>query len=570
MNNKKKSRSVTSSTKMQVACRQYGKCANRPGSNLKGIGMYLCPLWKDLGENKGCFDGACYHIDHIIEHSVSRNDSMENLQALCPTCHDVKTKSYMCNRSKKTNTCSDDDEPVQFLEYVDSDYDCQVKLFELEGSDKFKYCKKTLYIFDEKNGMFTTDIEMLYYYMNKNSAYLNIVTGIFKNGNVQSKNYSKSTILRSQVIPFIKTAALDNDWLQNSQSSSLQHLLFKNGIYNMKTKTFSKSFDPNIVFHARIQWDFPERNKKEIKKAREISFDAIFENPEPMIAALARALAGDYKLKKFYFCPGRTNAGKSKLAKMLEFAFGDYIGSFNAESLACVSGNDTRDEAAKMRWALQLQHCRILLSNEVNMNKKLDGNAIKKNSSGGDKLVGRGHHQVETAFRPHYTIFCMLNDIPKIEPMDEAVVGRLEYIEFPYAFVASKNLNIKPYNKLRDDEIDGKIESEKFVRGFIHIILDGYEKYKDEMPEFDADVKDKWLSDNKQNIETIDLIKTRFVITGDLEDTITVAEMKNFKNNNRTLATMSLNRFTEILQDDLHLIKSTKKNDRVWKGIKNL
>ena len=36
-----------------------------------------------------------YQTDHIIPHSISNDDSFENLQALCPNCHSVKTKRYM-------------------------------------------------------------------------------------------------------------------------------------------------------------------------------------------------------------------------------------------------------------------------------------------------------------------------------------------------------------------------------------------------------------------------------------------------------------------------------------------
>jgi len=33
-----------------------------------------------------------YQTDHIIPHSISNDDSLENLQALCPNCHSVKTQ----------------------------------------------------------------------------------------------------------------------------------------------------------------------------------------------------------------------------------------------------------------------------------------------------------------------------------------------------------------------------------------------------------------------------------------------------------------------------------------------
>ena len=59
------------------------------------------------------------------------------------------------------------------------------------------------------------------------------------------------------------------------------------------------------------------------------------------------------------------------------------------------------------------------------MKKKMDGNDIKKHSSGGDKLTGRTHQKEEIHFTPHYTPFCMLNDIPKIAPMDKATMNTI-------------------------------------------------------------------------------------------------------------------------------------------------
>ena len=65
------------------------------------------------------------------------------------------------------------------------------------------------------------------------------------------------------------------------------------------------------------------------------------------------------------------------------------------------------------------------------MKKNIDGNAIKKHSSGGDKLTGRTHGKEEVHYTPHYTIFCLLNDIPKIEPMDKGVENRIDILRIP-------------------------------------------------------------------------------------------------------------------------------------------
>ncbi len=49
---------------------------------------YICPQWKNYN---GSFDKSMYHIDHIIELQYGGTNHHSNLQALCPSCHSVKT-----------------------------------------------------------------------------------------------------------------------------------------------------------------------------------------------------------------------------------------------------------------------------------------------------------------------------------------------------------------------------------------------------------------------------------------------------------------------------------------------
>ena len=89
-----KARNVSEAKKKTVAGRQFFKCANRPGLLISGLENYKCPLWQLVENNKGSFDESGYEIDHIVEHSISGNDKINNLQALCKMCHTVKTKRF--------------------------------------------------------------------------------------------------------------------------------------------------------------------------------------------------------------------------------------------------------------------------------------------------------------------------------------------------------------------------------------------------------------------------------------------------------------------------------------------
>lgn len=100
-----KNRNVSEAKKKSVAGKQNFKCANKPDANITRIEDYRCPLWEKQGDNQGCFDESGYDIDHIVEHALTYDDSIKNLQALCKSCHSVKTKRFLIlnNEDKKEN-----------------------------------------------------------------------------------------------------------------------------------------------------------------------------------------------------------------------------------------------------------------------------------------------------------------------------------------------------------------------------------------------------------------------------------------------------------------------------------
>ena len=76
-------RRLTRIQKENIAARQYFKCA-------QSVHNYNCPIWA-REEHKGSFGPEKYQIDHIIELWEGGTDDESNLQALCLSCHRVKT-----------------------------------------------------------------------------------------------------------------------------------------------------------------------------------------------------------------------------------------------------------------------------------------------------------------------------------------------------------------------------------------------------------------------------------------------------------------------------------------------
>lgn len=536
--------------------------------------MAMCEYFKKQKYTIGvlCFDGLMIEKDKFI-----KDNNMVQVLKACEKYVKERTGYEIILSEKPMNTDLSIILPDHSY-YVESDRDCADKLLKIEGKGKFKYCEGELYIFNENTGKFDNQRLVqhvtLFQYLIKNRDYLNIIISTNqKTGETKMDNYGDTSKLQHNVIQFIKSMSQDEDWITRTQHTSLGYLLFKDGIYNMRTSEFTKGFNQDIVFHCQIPHKFPTRNPEEEQYALDKCFNVLFDDQDPMILSLARALAGDNYIKKFYFCPGKPNAGKSKLIKMLEVAFGNYIGTFNAEVLAVSSKGDTKEEAQKNRWALKLRWCRILTSNEADMLKNMSGSQIKKHASGCDKIVARDHYDSEIGFKPHYTLFCMLNDIPKIEPMDQAVINRTLYIEFPYEFVTEEQMKKrnkpKPYYIEMNTELDTIIESEKFIRGFIHVILSGYIQYLESgMPIYDDEAKDRWTADAKQSDEILNKINEHFEITKKYTDKVQVSVIKKFKDNNKEIfSTISIQRFNEILREE-GLIEGRDKNSRFWSGIK--
>ena len=94
-------KTITQKTKDLIVNRQYNRCANSPFSPALNLSGYLCPFWI---YNNGVFDESGYAIDHIDEVSITSNNELENLQALCHNCHAVKTRKFKINKTVFTST----------------------------------------------------------------------------------------------------------------------------------------------------------------------------------------------------------------------------------------------------------------------------------------------------------------------------------------------------------------------------------------------------------------------------------------------------------------------------------
>lgn len=278
-------------------------------------------------------------------------------------------------------------------------------------------------------------------------------------------------------------------------------------------------------------------------------------------------------MKKIMFGLGESNSGKSLLVKAICLACGNYANSFNAENLSY--RNSSNDEAQLNRWALLLRHSRLLFSNEIKSTIELNGNMIKKHSSGGDKLIGRVHGGLEEPFTPHYLLVVFANDLPPIKPYDTAIANRLGVIDYKKAFVDNPT---NEFELKKDNNIDKEIETLSFRKCLINLFIDTYVKFtngiiKDVVLDEVENAKNIWIS---QSDNVVKMFLEEFDITNDENDFVESYKIVNWLEMKRLGITMKnftieLNKYCKLKAfENVTTIRKRVNNKslHVWLGIK--
>ena len=467
------------------------------------------------------------------------------------------------------------------VEGVYNDLAAARKVYELYPH--FICCHSVLYVFDDATGLYTDKEEIIFSIVARFTDQLYVLIET-KDGNIKKTNrgYGDSTALKRQMIPELKSLCVNNNWITNTQFTSIGYLLFQNGYYNMKSGIFQTGFNPNIVFTYKIYRNY-DTTHKNIEYITDVKDRFIYnqlgqEVGDFFILNLARGLAGDM-MKKFFLGLGSTNAGKSTIVKACLSSFGEYIGSFNAENI-CFR-NSSADEAAQMRWIYLLKNKRIIFSNEIKMTSEINGNMIKKVSSKGDTLIARVHGGLETEFVPHFLGVTFANDAPKISGIDTdpAINDRLKVISYTKKYVK------EPSNEFElkiDDNIDIEIDSIEFQEAFQFVLLDAYLNYifngkPDIEPDEVKNFKSEWVGDGGEG-QTISKFLEEFEITDNVEHFTFSKDIENWLVGNKigltpTKFAMELKKYCTIKKYKNIESKNKKSNGKVlkaWFGIKTV
>ena len=393
-----------------------------------------------------------------------------------------------------------------------------------------------VYVFDDTKGIWTDKEQVIHRKMVDFGEKL-----VFRQqgplGIVKIFNYSGDVAHQDRLRRCLPSVLVDRSgYFKDRIETSIDKLLFTDGIYDFKTKTFSAGFDPEIVFFGGVPRPFPVNvDKKAMEFVRQKFFRDPFKNPavgDTLLHYLARGLAGHYKAKKAVIAYGPENSTKGTLANHLETTLGpSLVGTFAGDSLLVRTGDA---EAAKANsWIRKICDTRVSYSSEITVAKEkpkpINGNLLKSLSGGGDTITLRTNYKDEEQHVNKSLCFLFCNDLPDISPVDGSIRDRLVTIPYTYAFVDEPTL---PFHKKRDHDVGDQMKNDTHRDATVALLLEAMETW-DRKP-YVLPEECKALKDDLAPMANIqELLTEEYDITGDEADWVPTEELIQYLRSRR-------------------------------------
>lgn len=431
------------------------------------------------------------------------------------------------------------------VEIIDDEY--AARAFVKILGDKIARDKDDVYYFNAKTGLWSNNETAFREAVSKNKDKL-IFTTYSVDGDPITINYGGKEVNVKAMSKWILPALPDTQFITRNGNSSKHKLLFADGIYDFNTG-FTEGFNPSIVFNKRIDRPYPkERDDALIKKINDILFVNAFSTDggevvgEYLKKALAIGLSGDFRRKKFYMGLGEANCGKGLLVTAFKEAFEGYIAEWDGNNLKYNSRNG-QDEAKKLAWLKELIGTRLAFSSELRMDKvPMDGNLLKKVSSGGDGIKMRTNNIDEYEIVNRATMFLLANDLCDITPKDTGTQSRIRVMRYRLKFVpkAEGDLKTASGNWISDErpmdaEIKEKFETSAYKNALFHLMADTFSNMQEDEKKWGGQLNDpaavledtkEWSGDCLSDFKA--LIEGKYEITNSMDDFIRSDEITKY------------------------------------------
>lgn len=391
------------------------------------------------------------------------------------------------------------------------------------------------WIFDTKTGLWSQDPQTLRSYLNIYASEM-IFYQVGSSGDDIFDYSGKESNIKNMIVN-IDRHLTPMDFVGTKCKSAIGKFLFEDGIYDMKTKTFTEGFNPAIFFFHRILRKYSKPCAELCKKVHKILFEDPYIMGEQDIQAtwfkrgLARALYGEVERhKNCYVTVGEPNCGRGLLTGALLSAYDGYVTTFNANALMYNSHNSS-DEAKKLAWVVPIINTRVAIGNEITMDPKkfIDGTLLKTLAGGGDTVKARQNFKDDSQFIIQSVFFIQTNDIGQIKPADEAVMNRIIVNELKKSYKECPNPN-NPNEMLQDSGLKELFRTEEYKNAVFHLMADIYGEWVNAgcpmtKPESLKQIASEWI-ESTTCIRS--LIEEKYEITKKEEDWISSREIIDY------------------------------------------
>ena len=437
-----------------------------------------------------------------------------------------------------------------------------------------KYSNGEVLIFDENTGLWTTNPIAVRYNIHKFDKELKFEQ-VIQDGKVKTYNYSGNESNITKLLKSVPVFCSDDDFINKNIDTSRGKLLWSDGIYDFDTDTFAEEFDPSIVFVDRIDRPFPkDRDDSLVEEVNKILFKDPFiavdmDASDYLKQVYAQGIYGDYRIKKFIFNVGAANAAKGVHVDAIKGAFGGYIGMFNGSALI-FNKNSGADSAKQLSWMVPIKNKRLCFSNELEMEKPVSGTLIAKAASGGDINQARQNGKDEAETKMRALLVCNCNDIPKINPYNDAQEERVRCVTFKCKFV--REVIDPEYERLADKGIKDKfLNDDNYKNCVFFIIRDAYQVLLNN-GEFEAEsVKQATKEWTGAESSMLSIIEKGYEITKNVDDFAISSRLKTFINKSTHASAKRIS--IELHKQGCRSGEPRRFNgkvEQIWLGIKEL
>eukprot|EP00466_Bigelowiella_natans_P021636 jgi/Bigna1/146711/aug1.119_g21419 len=344
------------------------------------------------------------------------------------------------------------------------------------------------------------------------------------------KNFKKvgSNAFSKNIIAKLMKYYNDEDIL-NKIDKNKNLLAFKDCVYDLKTKNYrdieKKDFISNHI-------KFKLKPRKSIKQeVRKDILDFIFGIQETQQDALflLKLLANSLFYNKFgllIMFLGSGGNGKGVLTALHQVATSKYCNIVSSQFLTTkYKANAPNSDLYKC------MDKRLVVVNEPEENegdKELSFNvSFLKKITDNDTVSCREMYDTPVEFLADFSIFCLCNNAPKLDSVDDSIKRRFLNIQFPFQFKEKPDPKNK-YEKKRDYTLKDKFRNNKeYRREYIKLLLEHVDMEKLNPPEKVLKFTNDYLNDNNH---TLNFIEENYEKTDNVKDRISHNDIyKHFK-----------------------------------------